>query len=201
MFGGTPDQLIRPYVFAGPGTLGARERGRLWDLIVGNEDEDLVTAALRTIEPNIERVIFTVGDSYSSVPAPFVRMKDMSERVPLGNLGHGAGRLLEIALLLVQARGGVFLADEIEIGLHHTVMKEVWHLIVETAMRLDFQVVASTHSQDCIRALADLYGDNRSLVDVVALHRLDAFASKTERFSMDDIEIAEDTRLDLRGLA
>jgi hypothetical protein len=197
---GAPTELIRPFIFASTASIGARERGRLWDLIVGNEDEDFVTDALRILEPTVDRIIFTAGDSYGGMPAPFVRLKGMTERIPLGNLGHGASRLLEVALLLVQARGGAFLVDEIEVGLHHSAMESVWQLLIETSRRLDIQVFATTHSKDCIQALASLYRRSRELADVVSMHRLEAGATRTERFSMDDVEVADDARLELRGL-
>lgn len=195
-----PDELIRPFVFVTPSGIGARERALLWDAIVGNDDEDRVTHALRILEPRIERIVFTVGDHYSNAPAPFVRMQGLSERIPLGNFGHGASRLLDLAVLLTQARGGAFLVDEIEVGLHHSVMEPVWKLVIETARRLDIQVFATTHSHDCLRALARLYGQDPSLLDVVSLHRLQAGGQRAERFSMDEMEIAEEAHLELRGM-
>ncbi|MEM9453086.1 MAG: AAA family ATPase [Myxococcota bacterium] len=193
------DRMISPFIFASMAGIDSHERARLWNLIVGNESEDFVTSAIQILEPEIERVIFTVGDGYNQTPAAFVRMKGMAERVPLGSLGHGASRLLDLALLMVQARGGAFLVDEIEIGLHHSTMESVWRLIIENARRLDLQVFATTHSQDCLRALANLYRDDRSMSDTVSLHRLDVGASRTERFSMDDLEIADEAHLELRG--
>jgi predicted ATP-dependent endonuclease of OLD family len=198
---GAPDQLNRPFIFAGTGNLGGRERARLWDLIVGNEEEDLATNALRILEPNIDRVIFTVGDSHGGSPSPFVRMKGSSERIPLGNLGHGASRLFELAILLAHARGGVFMVDEIEVGLHYMAMESVWRMILETAQKYDIQVFATTHSKDCTQALASLYRRERTLENIVSLHRLDAGATHSDRFSMDDVQIADDARVELRGLS
>lgn len=194
------EELSRPHVYVGTGLMSARDRGRLWDSMVGNDEEDFVTQAVKTAEPNVERILFTSGEAYGGTPTSFVRLKGVPERVPLGNLGHGATRLLEIAMLLVQARDGAFLMDEIEIGLHYSVMASVWRLILATAQRLNIQVFATTHSQDCLEALAGLYEDDRSLANVVSLHRLDVGATKTERFSMEDIQIAETSKLELRGL-
>lgn len=193
------DRMISPFIFASMAGIDSHERARLWNLIVGNESEDFVTSAIQLLEPGIERVIFTVGDGHGQTPAAFVRMRGMAERVPLGSLGHGASRLLDLALLMVQARGGAFLVDEIEIGLHHSTMESVWRLIIENARRLDLQVFATTHSQDCLRALANLYRHDRSMSDTVSLHRLDVGATRTERFSMDDVEIADEAHLELRG--
>ncbi len=42
--------------------------------------------------------------------------------------------------------------DEIENGLHHSVMSHVWEAISEFARRLDVQIMATTHSWECIVA-------------------------------------------------
>ncbi len=62
------------------------------------------------------------------------------------------GRLLGVALALVNASDGVLLIDEIESGLHYTVQADMWRLIFRVAHRLNVQVFATTHSWDCIEA-------------------------------------------------
>ncbi len=56
--------------------------------------------------------------------------------------------------LFVTSAGGCLFVDEIDTGLHYSVMAKMWHLLIETARRLDVQVFASTHSLDCLQALA-----------------------------------------------
>ncbi|HHC24806.1 MAG TPA: ATP-binding protein [Desulfobacterales bacterium] len=43
----------------------------------------------------------------------------------------------------------MLLIDEIDTGLHFTVMENMWRLITQTAKRLDVQVFATTHNSDC----------------------------------------------------
>jgi hypothetical protein len=119
-------------------------------------EEDTVLAALRTIEPGIERIAplaartRAVGDRLRGG----VAVKLAGQRVPIGSLGDGIWRLLGIALALVRARGGVLLVDEIDTGLHYSVLENMWRLVYETARRLDVQVFATTHSRDCYESLA-----------------------------------------------
>jgi hypothetical protein len=119
-------------------------------------EEDTVIAALRTIEPDIERIA-PVGGGYRHYGASErggVAVKLAGQRVPIGSLGDGIWRLLGIALALVRARGGVLLVDEIDTGLHYSVLESMWRLVYETARRLDVQVFATTHSRDCYESLA-----------------------------------------------
>ena len=57
-----------------------------------------------------------------------------------------------IALAMGTAAGGLLLIDEIENGLHHTVLPEVFATLLEMARTFDVQVFATTHSAECVRA-------------------------------------------------
>lgn len=119
-------------------------------------EEDTLLAALRTIEPGIERIapVGMVRGSFPGRTHGGVAVKLAGQRVPIGSLGDGIWRLLGIALSLVKARGGVLLVDEIDTGLHYSVLERMWRLVHETAKRLDVQVFATTHSRDCYESLA-----------------------------------------------
>ena len=112
--------------------------------------EKEVLVALRLIAPGVE------GLNLLSIPpqigerSPIVRIADIDEPLPLSDLGDGMQRMLGIALALVNAKGGLLLIDEIENGLHYSVLPDLWHLIFQLARRLNIQVFATTHSWDCI---------------------------------------------------
>jgi len=52
------------------------------------------------------------------------------------------------------------IVDEIENGLHYSVLPDVWKLIFKTAKDLNVQVFATTHSKDCIEAFAQAAYDS-----------------------------------------
>jgi len=76
----------------------------------------------------------------------------------------------------------VLLIDEIENGLHWSVMPRIWRFLVETARTLDVQVFASTHSKDWLEGLADLHRTDPTLTADVAVHRLEAGRETPVRF-------------------
>lgn len=119
-------------------------------------EEDTVLATLRTIEPDIERIapVGAVRRGLDGHSRDGIAVKVAGQRVPIGSLGDGIWRLLGIALALVRARGGILLVDEIDTGLHYSVLEKMWRLVYETAKRLDVQVFATTHSRDCYESLA-----------------------------------------------
>ncbi len=113
---------------------------------VGRQDEVLTT--LRLLEPRLQRLTLLVVDREPIIHGDI----GMSELVPLPLMGEGIGRLLSIILAIANAKGGTILIDEIENGLHYSVLTNVWKAIAEAARRADVQIFATTHSQECIRA-------------------------------------------------
>ncbi len=168
----------------------------VWDLFVLSPEEEKVIAALQIIEPDIQRLAFTGQGSESTA---FVKLKGEEQRIPLGSLGDGIGRLLAQAIYLALSAKGVLLIDEVDTGLHHSTMESMWRFIIESARRLDVQVFATSHSGDCIRALAWLQTDRPDLASDISVHRIDKAAQAAVRYSAADIEIAARHHIEVRG--
>ena len=66
-----------------------------------------------------------------------------------------------IALALVNAKDGMLLIDEVDTGLHYSVLPDLWKLIFEVAHRLNVQVFATSHSWDCIQAFQQAADANK----------------------------------------
>ena len=95
-----------------------------------------------------------------------------------------------IALNLAVSKGGYFMADEIDTGLHYSVMADMWRLVIQTAKRLDVQVFATTHSSDCVQALGWLAENCPDLAAEISLHRLDRGYDRTTPYTADEIAAA-----------
>lgn len=117
------------------------------------------------------------------------------QRIPVGSMGDGIWRLLGITLAMVQARGGVLLVDEIDTGLHYSVLVDMWRLVLETARSLDVQVFATTHSRDCYEALAAVTEPGRTEISLQRIER-----GKVEAIAFTELEIrqAADRGLEVR---
>lgn len=148
--GGEPE---RPVAFLATSGIDDDELAGFYEKVVLTPEELSVVAALKEVETDIARLATRQMDSFGG-RGFVVGMEGASEPVPLGSLGDGVHRMLAIALSLVTARGGYLLVDEIDLGLHHTVMRKMWTLVFETAKRLDVTVFATAHSYDCVHALA-----------------------------------------------
>jgi AAA15 family ATPase/GTPase len=135
--------------------ISSLQASRLWDNISLTDFEEEVIRALQIITPDIKKLGFLSPSRSNSLRVAMGRMRNQVEAIPLRAFGEGMNRLLGIALALVNCRNGILLIDEIESGLHYSVLPEVWKLIFKTAKDLNVQVFATTYSYDCIQAFAE----------------------------------------------
>ena len=87
-----------------------------------------------------------------STPLIYAEIEGLSEMIPVTQLGQGFNRLLDIYSELVVADARVLLIDEIENGLHYSVLPLVWKGLFLAAQEFDVQIFATTHSWECIQA-------------------------------------------------
>jgi hypothetical protein len=170
---------------------------RLWAAIVLTDDEAGAYSLMRASGLQVERVAFDPHAERGGAPA-WVRLAGDRQRQPLGSLGDGATRLLSLGLHLAASRGGVLLVDEIDTGLHHSVMAKMWQLVISTARRLHTQVFATTHSEDCVRALAEAAEKDAESAADISLHRIDPGETETMPYSADRLIGAIEHHIEVR---
>ena len=62
--------------------------------------------------------------------------------------------MFEVALALANSRHGLLTIDGAENGIHHSLQKRFWSMVLETAEANNVQVLATTHSRDCVEGFA-----------------------------------------------
>ena len=107
----------------------------------------------------------------------------MRRKIPLALVGEGLTRVLLLSLAIARASPGIALIDEIENGLHYSVLVDVWRAIAEAARRLDVQVFATTHSWECIRTAHEAFSQDGPYD--LRLHRLDRIDGNVQAVTYD----------------
>ena len=142
----------------GPGLLANDDISRLWDAVALTEAENLTIQALRLVVGETLERLAVIGDSSGSYSRGgrrvVAKLTSSSVPVPLKRLGDGANRLLTIALALANCRNGILLVDEVENGIHYSIQPALWRMVFGAAEAGNVQVVAATHSWDCIVGFA-----------------------------------------------
>ena len=187
----TPLQFIRPR------SIDRDTNANLWDSITLTPKEASVVEALRIIDPTIERLAFVNagGTNRSAV----VKLKNLEQPLPLRSMGDGINRILTIVLALVNAENGYLLIDEFENGLHHSVQLNLWKILIPLAAKLNVQIFATTHNDDCIAA----FGAALTTTNAQQDGKLIRLASKNGtvqavEFDSNALKIAIDNNIEIR---
>lgn len=152
-------------------TPSERRVGQLWDQLLLSGDEANPASALRILDDRVNSVAMLVSGHQAN--RLFVGLKNEKLRTPIGSHGEGMRRLLNIAIAISTVKGGVLLVDEIDTGLHYSVLADMWKLVIGTAIKNDIQVFATTHSLDCLRGLNEACQANPEYAQEISLQTID----------------------------
>ncbi len=157
-----------PCVFEHPGT---RHNARALATRFGRAEREGyspdIEEAVRLLEPRLKRMT-TIVDNRGR---PALHGDIGSGRLfPMAIMGEGTKRLLALALAFLSARDGIILVDEVENGIHHSALVDVWKNLDWLSREFNTQVFATTHSYECIAAANSAFSDMES--KELSLHRL-----------------------------
>ena len=143
----------------------ARDAQQFSFLLKIKEEKDVIDG-LHIIEPKVQR---TEVLSEPSGPSIYLDI-GLDALVPLAVCGEGVVRLFSIIVELIASRNGVLLVDEIDNGLHYSVMPELWALLGELVAKHQVQVFGTTHNDDLIRSALTVFAEREG---VLGLFRID----------------------------
>lgn len=199
-------------VSLGTGLIEGDVLSRFWDNVLLTPDEDRAIQALGLIfGDNIERVAAIGGDSallreerltrrlrWGKGDRFIVKLKDSGRSVPLKRLGDGALRLFRIALALANSRDGILLIDEVENGIHYSIQKAFWNMVLKTANENNVQVLAATHSWDCLTGFARAANDNTDIDGLLIRLDKDEYGFRTVEYSEEELLTAAQQGIEVR---
>ncbi|NCR38437.1 MAG: ATP-binding protein [Microcystis aeruginosa W13-11] len=190
--------------FLTPFSLTSSDMAALFDNIVLSPLEDLIIESLKIIEPKIERIASVGFGKYLTsnnlgVRGGFlIKIKNHDQPIPIGSLGDGFWRMLGLVLAMVNLENGILLIDEIDSGLHFTVMTDMWKFVWETAKKLNIQVFATTHNRDCWQSLAELITEEKITDNEITIQRIDKDKEKAVSFNTRQIYLASERDIEVR---
>jgi len=149
---------------------------------------------LKIIEPRIRSLtVIPLG------PVPYIHA-DIGVRrlMPIQFLGEGMVRLSEIAIDISSATDGIVLVDDIDTGIHYSVLPTFWKAVFKLTKKLNVQLFASTHSAESLEA-AHRAWDDMNEYDM-AVYRLQRFGRTFRVISYDKktLGAAIETGLEVR---
>jgi len=106
---------------------------------------------IRRIDPKIEDLEILSNDGTQS--SLYIRQADMG-LAPLNIFGEGLQRSLAIALSLSSTQNGILLIDELEAGIHTSILQAVFSWLMAACRDYNVQLIATTHSLNPARCAA-----------------------------------------------
>ncbi|MSR58234.1 MAG: hypothetical protein EXS05_11225 [Planctomycetaceae bacterium] len=197
----TSDDQLAPVHFLTVESLSSDFMGAMWDKVLADKREQEVFRAMQVLAPSLEDIAFQTGERGARVAGPgsvLVGFKGAARRVPLGSLGDGMRRLLALSLALVRCERGVLLIDEIDTGLHYSVMADMWRLVIDAARNTDIQVFATTHSLDCLRGLTRLCGSRPDLATEVCVQKIEPSLDESVPLDAEQLRVAGEQEIEVR---
>ena len=187
----------------GPNLPESGELARLWDRISLTDDEDRVIRAVNLAINEEAARIAVVGNGTANGQEPgdrrvVTRLKGHRHPVPLKSLGDGAVRLLGVAMALSNSRDGFLLIDEAENGIHHTLQRDLWRMVLQTAEDNNVQVLATTHGWDCVRGFAEAATSLEDVDGVLVRLERNGDRIRAVEYPEDQLAIAAEDGIEVR---
>jgi len=153
------------------------------------EGEEIIEKLLREVDPRVRRIRIRAPSGRDA----FIEVDlGLSERIPLSQTGQGMSRLVALFSELLGEAPQVCLVDEIENGIHHTLLPRIWRGLAAAARELDIQVFATTHSHECIVAAHEVFAAQSSYdFRIVQLFRYDGDEPKGVQGRVLDQQLVE----------
>lgn len=122
---------------------------RFGKLDIKGELDEIINFIKETIEPRLLNLSSIALEDQSVIHA---QLEGISRKIPVSYMGDGMARLISIILAISNCENGSILIDEIENGIHYSVIPKIWKGILKASQKYNCQVFATTHSYECLES-------------------------------------------------
>jgi hypothetical protein len=132
-------------------------------------------------------------------PRLYVRRANSPLALPVTMMGDGFQRCLDIACAFGQPGHPAPVVDELENGLHHSVLPSLWRWIKRFTASSSMQLFATTHSEECVLEATRAFQESDD--NGLRIVRLDRVGDDTRATVYDSklLQAAERMSVDVRG--
>lgn len=164
-------------------------------LRVGGRSADLLSS-IKEIEPRLRTLEVLVRNGQPMLHADI----GGPDLLPLPLFGEGMVAAVDFMSAIYQSKGSVVFIDEIENGIHYTVLEKIWWQVKRAAQRTGTQVIATTHSRECLEAAMAAFRKESHDLGLLRLWRdsRDNGQVAAVKYSASELKDALDLNLDVR---
>jgi hypothetical protein len=196
MAGGSPPRT------GGPGSFYIHARrassmGETTDLLttaLENRTDEIVLRAVQKLHPRIKRLVPGTRTKNPIVLADI----GLPRLIPVTALGDGFSRILLMITGAMRRSGGYLMVDEIDSGLHHSVMEGCWASLLELRKTRPFQILCTTHSEEMLERTLTPFADQQDLLRIYRLDRSNDDTISLKAFRYDTFRDAAFAGMEIR---
>ena len=184
------------FTWLDPGLSGTRAIVGFWTKFALTPTESRAVDALNVVTTEKIERIAVVGEG--NAQKIIVKMEHADTPVPLKSLGDGATRLLAVGSAISCSQGGFLFIDEAEIGIHYTAQSSFWKMVLQAAYDNDVQVIATTHSFDCVKGFAEAAVENKTVDGILVRIEEGDDSQKAITFDESELEVVASRGIEVR---
>lgn len=159
--------------------------------ILQNKDEHFIIEGLKIIEPRVRDFVFSDDEMLVDV--------GLEKRIPVNVMGDGARKIVSLLTAIYDCKNGILLVDEISNGFHHTVMHDLWNVLIDASIRNNTQLFITTHDHDSIKGLRDAALNTHSdLIAAFKLLKTDDDELKAFHYSLESLDYSINQEIEVR---
>ncbi|WP_284077443.1 AAA family ATPase [Herbaspirillum aquaticum] len=162
------------------------EDAQRYSLLVKERRQKEIVDALKIINPELDSFLLL---QEGNQPTLYATMKDGGMHL-VSMLGGGFQSILSVVMLMMVTHNGVVLFDEVDSTIHFSKLKFFWCLISKLANQNNCQVLAVTHSRECISAAFTGLESVKKLADLQYI-RLENDDNETDAITYTGEELGE----------
>jgi predicted ATPase len=136
--------------------------------LYSNKCEERFIDAIKKVDPRVQRLVPGTQGGQPTVLADL----GGPTLVPISVLGDGFCRVaLMVTGMVLSDAAKLLIVDEIDSGLHRSVMQGLWESVLELSHHYDFQVFCSTHNEEMLRQTLPAFSDEPDALRVYRIER------------------------------
>ncbi|MFH1923177.1 MAG: AAA family ATPase [Planctomycetota bacterium] len=187
--------------FAGSFVIHARRATSLGETasalttLYSNKCEGRFIDAIRKVDPRVQRLVPGTQGKQPTVLADL----GGPTLVPISVLGDGFCRVALMVTGMVSSDAAkLLIVDEIDSGLHRSVMRGLWESVLELSRQYDFQVFCSTHNEEMLRQTLPAFSEEPDALRVYRIDRSTDGKVSQQPYDYEMLHDAEAAGMDVR---
>jgi energy-coupling factor transporter ATP-binding protein EcfA2 len=179
------------YVHARRSTSAGETARLLTYLYETKRDSDLL-GILKSVDPRVKRLWPGVRDVGPTVLVDV----GLSRMLPMTLLGDGFCRVLLMTTGLLLTNSRFLMVDEIDSGLHYSVMPSVWNGL--STLPNQKQVFCATHNEEMLHATLGAFESNQDALRIFRVDRQEDGAIEATKYTYESYRVSSAAGLEIR---